>query len=80
MLEINVYKDLLKDLRLLARFDWTGRLFQSLAPLYENLLWPFGELFFGILRSVAVFLQLHNELLEVAANKLIRYCEVQFLI
>ena len=68
MLEINTYNDFLKDMRSVARFDWSGRLFQSMAPLYEKLFWPFGELFFGILRSVAVFLKFYKELVEFAKN------------
>ena len=56
MLEIKVCNHFLKDMRSVACFDWSGRLFQSLAPLYEKLFWPFEELFFGILRFVAVFL------------------------
>ena len=36
MLEINVYSAFLKDMRTGARFDWCGRLFQSLEPLNEN--------------------------------------------
>ena len=58
MLEINVYNDFVKDIRSIAPFDWSARRFQSLASLYEKLFWPFEELFFGILRSVAVFLKL----------------------
>ena len=44
MLEINAYTDFLKDMRSAAHFDWSGRLFQSLAPLYEKLFWPFEAL------------------------------------
>ena len=36
MLEINVYSEFLNDMRTGARFDWCGRLFQSLESLYEN--------------------------------------------
>ena len=72
MLEINVYNDFLKDMRLVVRFDSSGRLFQSLAPLYEKLFWPFEEIFFGILRPVVVFLRLYKELIEFATNKSIR--------
>ena len=54
MLEINVYNDFLKDMRSVARFDRSGRLFQSLALPYEKLRWPFEELFFGILRCATV--------------------------
>ena len=43
MLEINVYYDFLKGMRSVARFDWSGRLFQSLAHLYEKIFWPFAE-------------------------------------
>ena len=37
MLEINVDNDYLKDMKSLARFDWSGSLFQSLVLLYKNL-------------------------------------------
>ena len=60
-------------MRSVARFDWTGRLFQSLTPLYEKLFWPFEEISFGILRSVAVFLKVYKELVELATNKSMRY-------
>ena len=80
MLEINVYNDFLKDMSSVARFDWSGRLFQSLAPLYEKPFWPFEEMFFGILRSVAVFLKLYKELVKFATNKSIRYCGASPLI
>ena len=61
-------------MRSIARFDWSGRLFQSLAPLYEKIFWPFEEILFGILRSVAVFLKIYKELVELATNKSMRYC------
>ena len=80
MLEINVYNDFLKDTRSVARLDWSGRLFQSLAPLHEKFFWPFEEILFGILRSVAVFLKLFKELVEFAINKSIRYCGASPLI
>ena len=64
MLEINVYNDFLKDMRSVARFDWSGRLFQSLAPLYAKVFWPFEGNFLGILRSVALFLKLYKELCQ----------------
>ena len=70
----------LKGTRSVAHSDWSGRLFQSLAPLYEKLSWPFKELFFGILRSVAVFLKVYKELVEFATNKSIRYCGASPLI
>ena len=60
-----------------ARFDLSGKLFQSLALLYQKLFWPFEEIFFGILRSVAVFLNFYKELVELATNKSIRYCGAQ---
>ena len=58
----------LKDMRSVARFDWFGRLFQSLAPLYEILFWPFEVLFIRILRSVAVVLRFYKELVEFATK------------
>jgi len=67
-------------MRSVARFDWYGRLFQSLAPLYEKLFWPFEQLFFGSLRPVAVFLKLYKELVKFATNKSIRYCGASPLI
>ena len=70
----------LKDMRSVTRFDWSGRLFQSLAPLCEKPFWPFEEIFFCILRSVAVFPKLHKELAEFATNKSIRYCGASPLI
>ena len=69
MLEINVYNDFLKDMRQVARCDWSYSLYQSLAPLYEKRFWPFEELFFGILRSVAVFLKFYKELVEFPKSK-----------
>ena len=50
-----MYNDLVKDMRSVSRFDWSGRLFQSLELLYEKCVWPFDELFVGIMRSVVVF-------------------------
>ena len=63
-----------------ARFDWSDMPFQSLAPLYEKLFWPFEEIFFGILRSVAVFLKFYKEFVKFALNKSIRYCGASPLI
>ena len=80
MLEINVCNNFLKDMRSVARFDWSDRLFQSLAPLYEKLFWPFEEIFFSILRSMAVFLKLCKELVEFTTNKSTRYCGASPLI
>ena len=61
MLEINVYNDFLKDMRSVARFDWSGRLFQSLAPLYEIL--------FAHLRSFSLVEHLKN--VEIAIHSFI---------
>ena len=60
MFEINVYNDFLKDMRSATRFDWSGRLFHSLAPLFEKLFWPLEELFlwyFEVCGSIFQILQ-----------------------
>ena len=80
MLEINVYNDFLRDMRSVTRFDSFSRLFLSLTPLYEKVFWPFEELFFSILKSVAVFLKMYNEFVELATNKPIRCCGASLLI
>ena len=80
MLGINAYNEFLKDMRSVARFDLSGRLFQSLAPLYEKRFRLFEEIFYGILMFVAVFLKLYKELIESASNKSIRYCGANPLI
>ena len=67
-------------MRSVAPSDLSGGLFQSLAPLYEKLFWPFEELFFGILISVALFHKLYMELVEIATKKPIRYCRVSPLV
>ena len=61
-------------MRSAARFDLSGKLFQSLAPVYEKLFWPFEEICFGIPRSVALFLSFYKELVEFATKNSIRYC------
>ena len=69
MLELNAYNDFLKFLRSTARFDWSGRVLQGLAPQCVILFWQFVQLFFGILISVTVFLKLYKELVEFATKK-----------
>ena len=72
MMEINVSNDC-KGHEVIVRFDCSGRLCHSLAPLYDKLFRPIDELFFGILRSVAVFLKLYMGLLQCATSKSNRY-------
>ena len=62
------YNKLLKETRLEARFDGSGRLFYSSAPLYEKLFWPVDVFLFGSVRSVSVFLRLYEGLVEFSTN------------
>ena len=62
-------------MRSVARFNWSGRLFQILAPVYEKLFYPYEELFFGILKSLAAFLKLYKELVEFATMQSVECCK-----
>ena len=66
----------MKEIRLEARSDGSGRPFQSLAPLYEKLFWPVEVFLFGSVRSVSVLLRLYEGLVEFATNRSERYCGV----
>ena len=54
-------------------FDTAGRLFHSLAPHKEKHLCPFADLFFGNLKSLAVFRRLREEYAEFSVKRLHKY-------
>ena len=49
----------LKGMRSVPPFDLSGRLFQSLAPLYEKLFWAFGAFlwYFEVCGSISQIVQ-----------------------
>ena len=59
-----------------AHFDGSGKLFHSLAPLYEKLFWPVEVFLFGSVRSVSVLHRLYEGFVEFATNRSEMYCGV----
>ena len=67
-----LHKDL-KQLMEDACFAFFGKLFQTLAPLYEKHFCPFNDFFLGICTSESVFLRLWDEEFEYLVKKSIKY-------
>ena len=67
-----LHKDL-KQLMEDACFACLGKLFQTLAPLYEKHFCPFDVSFFGICTSESVFLRLWDEEFELLVKRSVKY-------
>ena len=67
-----LHKDL-KQLMEDACFAYLGKLFQNLAPQYEEHFCPFDVFFFGICTSESVFLRLWDEEFEFLVQRSIKY-------
>ena len=60
-------------------FVCLGKLFQTLAPLYEKHFCPFDVVFFGVCKSVSVFLMLFEEEYELLVKRSFKYSHAKLL-